>query len=136
MIRRIDHIGIAVADAPAALRVWRDALGLELTATEPVASQKLVSYHLRLGEANLELLEPSDPESVIAKYLAKQGAGIHHLALAVDDLPATVARLTAQGLRPLSPEPMTGAGGKQVIFFHPKTTGGILLELCSGGAEG
>ncbi len=132
MIQRIDHIGIAVADAEAALAIFRDALGLDLTETEPVESQKLVSYHLRVGESNLELLHPSDPESVIAKYLAKRGEGIHHIALAVDDIDAEIARLKAKNLKPLSDQPSMGAGGKRVIFFHPKTTGGVLIELCEG----
>jgi methylmalonyl-CoA/ethylmalonyl-CoA epimerase len=130
MIQKIDHIGIAVADAEQALAIFRDALGLELTEREAVASQKLISYHLRIGESNLELLHPSEPDSVIAKFLAKRGAGIHHIALAVDDIVAEVERLKAHGLQPLGETPTRGAGGKQVIFFHPKSTGGVLLELC------
>jgi methylmalonyl-CoA/ethylmalonyl-CoA epimerase len=133
MIRKIDHIGIATADAEAALKVYRDALGLELTATERVESQKLVSYHLRIGESNLELLVPSEPGSVMAKFLESRGAGIHHIALAVEGIEAEIARLKAAGLQPLGDGPITGAGGKKVIFFHPKTTGGVLLELCEGG---
>jgi len=137
VIRKIDHIGIAVADAAAALKVFRDALGLELVGTEPVPSQKLVSYHLRVGESNLELLVPSDPESVIARFLEKRGPGIHHIALAVEDIAAEVERMKAAGLQPLAEKPSLGAGGKQVLFFHPQTTGGVLLELCQGsdGAE-
>jgi len=130
MIRKIDHIGIAVADADAALAVFRDALGLKLIETEPVPGQKLVSYHLRIGESNLELLHPSDPESVIAKFIAKRGEGIHHIALAVEEIEDEIARLQRAGLKPLGDGPSEGAGGKRVIFFHPKTTGGVLLELC------
>jgi methylmalonyl-CoA/ethylmalonyl-CoA epimerase len=133
MIRGIDHIGIAVSDADAALAVFRDALGLELAETEPVPSQQLVSYHLRIGESTLELLHPSDPQSVIAKFLEKKGPGIHHIALAVDDIAGETARLKQRGLQPLSEQPTLGAGGKRVLFFHPKTTGGVLLELCEGG---
>ena len=130
MIEKIDHIGIAVADAQAALALWRDALGLAHHDTETVASQKILSYHLRIGESNFELLAPTDPESVIAKFLEKKGAGIHHVALAVTDLEGEIARLKARGLQPLAERPTEGAGGKRVIFFHPKTTGGVLLELC------
>ncbi len=130
MIQKIDHIGLAVADHEAGLAIFRDALGLELTETEPVESQKLVSYHLRVGESNLELLVPSEPDSVIAKFLEKRGQGIHHIALAVDDIEAELARLKEAGLQPLGEKPTMGAGGKRVIFFHPKTTGGVLLELC------
>jgi methylmalonyl-CoA/ethylmalonyl-CoA epimerase len=136
MIQKIDHIGIAVADAPAALSVWRDALGLEHTDTETVASQKILSYHLRIGESSFELLSPTDPESVIAKFLEKKGAGIHHIALAVGDLDGEIVRLKARGLQPLGERPTEGAGGKRVIFFHPRTTGGVLLELCEEGREG
>lgn len=135
MIKKIDHLGIATADSEAALRIYRDALGLVLEETEEIPSQKLRSYHLRVGESHFELLEPTDPESTVARFLAKKGPGIHHVALAVADLPAMLAKLVAQGLEPLSPEPFIGAGGKQVIFFHPRTTGGVLLELCQPGEE-
>lgn len=130
MIRKIDHIGIAVADAEAALAVYRDTLGLELTASEPVADQQLISYHLRLGESHLELLAPTEPDSVIAKFLDRKGPGIHHIALAVDDIESEIARLKETGLQLLGEKPTIGAGGKKVIFFHPRSTGGVLLELC------
>ena len=130
MIRKIDHIGIAVSDAQAALAIYRDALGLPYAGSEEVPSQKLTAHHFKVGESDLELLSPSDPQSVIARFLEKQGAGIHHLALAVEGLDDEVARLKAAGLQPLGDEPQLGAGGKRVIFFHPRTTGGVLLELC------
>lgn len=133
MIKRIDHLGIATGDAKAALAIFAEALGLELEETEEIASQKLRAYHLRVGESHLELLEPTDPESTVAKFLAKKGPGIHHVALAVDDLAAMRVKLVAQGLEPLSAEPFVGAGGKQVLFFHPRSTGGVLLELCQPG---
>jgi len=130
MVHKIDHIGIAVPDAQAALSLYRDALGLELTGTEDVAQQKLTAYHLRIGETHFELLEPREPDSVIAKFLEKRGPGIHHIALAVDDIHGAIAQLRARGLETLGPAPTTGAGGKRVIFFHPRGTGGVLLELC------
>ena len=130
MIRKIDHIGIATPDAEASLRIFRDALGLELGHTEEVASQKVTTYALGVGESSLELLVPTDPESAIAKYIAKRGQGIHHIALAVDDIDAELARMKAAGLEPLGEKPTPGAGGKRIIFFHPRTTGGVLLELC------
>ena len=133
MIKKIDHLGIAVSDPTQALAIFADALGLELIETEDIPSQKLRSYHLRLGESSLELLHPTDPSSTVAKFLAKKGPGIHHLALAVDDILATRDTLVAKGFQPLGAEPFTGAGGKQVLFFHPKTTGGILLEICQPG---
>ncbi len=136
MIRKIDHIGIAVSDAEKALGVYRDLLGLPCEEIEEVVSQKLLSYHLRAGESHLELLVPTDPSSTIARFLEKHGEGIHHIALAVDDLAAERARLVAGGLEPIG-EPSMGANGKRIQFFHPRSAGGILLEICSkedGGA--
>jgi methylmalonyl-CoA/ethylmalonyl-CoA epimerase len=135
LIKKIDHIGIAVEDPQAALAVFADGLGLELEETEDIASQKLRAYHLRVGESHIELLHPLDPESPVAKFLAKKGGGIHHLALAVDDIAAATEQMKAKGLQPLSEKPFIGAGGKQVLFFHPKTTGGILLEICQPAAQ-
>jgi methylmalonyl-CoA/ethylmalonyl-CoA epimerase len=130
MIKRIDHIGIAVLDPQRSLALYKDALGLKLDQIEDIPSQQLVSYHLVVGESHLELLHPTDDDSVIAKFLAKKGPGIHHIALEVDDLEGERARLEAQGLEPLSDKPFVGAGGKKVLFFHPRTTGGVLLEIC------
>jgi methylmalonyl-CoA epimerase len=130
MIRRIDHLGIAVFDAGRALATFSDTLGLRLEQVEDVPSQFLRSYHLRVGESHLELLVPTDEASPIAKFLDKKGPGIHHLALEVDDIEAERDRLAAAGFEPLAPEPFVGAGGKKVLFFHPRTTGGVLLEIC------
>ena len=135
MINKIDHLGIAVADPEAALAIFVDGLGLELEETEDIASQKLRAYHLRVGESHIELLHPLDPESPVARFLEKKGGGVHHLALAVDDIIAARDKMVAKGLKPLSDEPFTGAGGKQVLFFHPKTTGGILLEICQASTQ-
>jgi methylmalonyl-CoA epimerase len=130
MIKKIDHIGIAVLDPHRALATFSDVLGLRLEQIEDIPSQNLRSYHLRVGESHLELLFPTDPASTVARFLEKKGPGFHHLALEVDDILAERDRLVAAGLEPLSPEPFAGAGGKQVIFFHPRTTGGVLLEIC------
>ncbi|MEZ4648635.1 MAG: methylmalonyl-CoA epimerase [Candidatus Eisenbacteria bacterium] len=130
MIKKIDHLGVAVLDPERALATYRDALGLRLDQIEDIPSQKLVSYHLAIGESHIELLHPTEEDSVIGKYLAKKGPGIHHVALQVDDIEAERDRLSAAGLEPLTPEPFIGANGKKVLFFHPRTTGGILLEIC------
>lgn len=130
MIKKIDHLGVAVLDPERALATFRDALGLRLEQIEDIPSQKLVSYHLAVGESHIELLHPTDEDSVIGKFLAKKGPGIHHVALQVDDILAERDRLRAQGLEPLSEEPFVGANGKKVLFFHPRTTGGVLLEIC------
>ncbi len=130
MIRKIDHIGIAVADAEKALAVFRDALGLEALGSEAVESQQLITHHLRVGETELELLCPTAEDSPVGRFLAKRGEGIHHVALAVEDIERELPRLIERGLKPLGDGPSIGAGGKRVLFFHPKTTGGVLLELC------
>ena len=135
MIKKIDHLGVAVLDADRALATFRDALGLRLDQIEDIPSQKLVSYHLEVGESHIELLHPTDEDSVIGKFLAKNGPGIHHVALQVDDIFAEKNRLEEKGLQPLSEEPFVGANGKLVLFFHPRTTGGVLLEICQDAAE-
>jgi methylmalonyl-CoA/ethylmalonyl-CoA epimerase len=133
MIKRIDHLGLAVLDPARGLAIFSEALGLKLEQIEDIPSQKLRSYRLRLGDAHLELLFPTDPESTVAKFMEKKGPGFHHLALEVDDIEAERTRLVALGFEPLSEKPFTGAGGKQVLFFHPRTTGGVLLEICQPG---
>jgi methylmalonyl-CoA epimerase len=130
VIKKIDHLAIAVLDADRALATFSDSLGLRLEQVEDIPSQGLRSYHLRIGESHLELLFPTDPSSTVAKFLEKKGPGIHHLALEVDDIEAERDRLEEAGFEPLSAEPFVGAGGKKVLFFHPRTTGGVLLEIC------
>jgi methylmalonyl-CoA epimerase len=112
------------------LRVFRDALDLEVEQIEEVAGQRIVSHHLRVGDSCLELLVPSAPDSPVARSIEKRGEGIHHLALAVDDFDADRRRLIAAGLEPIG-EPSIGAGGKRIQFFHPRSAGGVLLEICS-----
>lgn len=130
MIQKIDHVGIAALDHEAALAIYRDALGLVLDRVEEIPSQKLTSYHMRLGESHLELLIPTDPSSTVARFIEKRGAGIHHIALAVDDFDSERARLIAAGWDPIG-EASLGANGKRIQFFHPRSTGGVLLEICS-----
>lgn len=136
MIKKIDHLGIAVLDPARSLAIFSEALGLKLEQIEEIPSQKLRSYHLRVGESHLELLFPTDPGSTVAKFLEKKGPGFHHLALEVDDIAAERERLVGLGFEPLSEAPFIGAGGKQVQFFHPRTTGGMLLEICQAGPAG
>jgi methylmalonyl-CoA epimerase len=133
MIKRIDHLGIAVTDPDQALAVFAGALGLVHEETEAIPDQKLTSYHLRVGDSCLELLHPTDASSPVAKFLAQKGPGIHHIALEVDDILAERDRMVARGLQPLTDEPFVGAGGKRVLFFHPRTTAGVLIEICQAG---
>jgi methylmalonyl-CoA/ethylmalonyl-CoA epimerase len=128
MLRRIDHLGIAVASIDAARKFW-EALGLEIERIEEVPQEGVRVAMLRLGEAWIELLEPTSPDSPVAKFLERRGPGIHHLCLASDDLQEDDARLRAAGVELLRPQPTAGAGGSRVQFVHPKSGGGVLIEL-------
>jgi methylmalonyl-CoA epimerase len=124
----IDHLGIAVKSLDAALGFWEKQLGLTVSLRELVAVEKVHAAMLPVGDSRIELLEPTDSESVIGKFLEKRGEGIHHIAIKVPDLPAAIERLRASGARILN-EPRPGAGGHLYSFVHPSSTGGVLLEL-------
>ncbi len=124
----IDHLGIAVKSLDQALAFYRDQLGLEVSHRETVEVERVHVAMLPLGEPRIELLEASQPDSVIAKFIEKRGEGIHHIALRVPDLNAAVAKLKSNGARLLN-EPRRGAGGHLYVFVHPSSTGGVLLEL-------
>lgn len=124
----IDHLGIAVAGIDEALRFYRDALGMEVGERESVAIEKVHTVMLPAGSSRLELLEGSEEDSTIAKFVAKRGPGLHHVALRVPDLATAAERLQAHGARLLN-EPRRGAGGHKYVFIHPASTGGVLLEL-------
>ena len=126
----IDHLGIAVEDLAEARRVFSEVLGLPVEEEELVADQHVRVVKLNVGGSDLELLESTDPEGPIGKYVAKRGAGIHHLTLRVDDLEAALAELEEKGVRLIDRKPRIGAGGAKIAFLHPKSTGGILIELC------
>jgi methylmalonyl-CoA/ethylmalonyl-CoA epimerase len=125
----IDHIGIAVSHLDDALAFYRDALGLEVEAPEEVASQRVRARVIRLGDAALELLEATADDSPIAKYVAKRGPGMHHVALRVDDIVAALAELRGRGVRLVDDVPRRGAHGSLVAFIHPASTHGVLVEL-------
>ena len=124
----IDHLGIAVRSLDGALGFYQDQLGFDAAPRETVALEKVNVIMLPAGGPRIELLEASGPDSVIAKFIEKRGEGLHHVALKVPDLAATVERLKAQGARLLN-EPRAGAGGHLYVFVHPSSTGGVLLEL-------
>jgi methylmalonyl-CoA epimerase len=128
MSANIDHLGIAVRSLDEALKFYRDQLGLEVSLRETVAAEKVNVAMLPLGEPRVELLEPTEPDSVIGKFLDKRGEGLHHVAIRVPDLRASVEKLRASGARLLN-EPRQGAGGHLYVFVHPSSTGGVLLEL-------
>ena len=125
---KIDHLGIAVASIDRALEFYRDQLGLSVAHRETVDVEKVHAAMLPIGESRIELLEATDADSVIAKFLAKRGEGLHHVAVKVPDLDASVAKLKAAGAHVLN-DPRPGAGGHIYSFVHPASTGGVLLEL-------
>ncbi len=127
-VNRIDHLGIAVKSLDEALLFYRDQLGLEVSLRETVELEMVNVAMLPLGEPRIELLEPTAADSVIGKFLEKRGEGLHHVAIRVPDLNASVERLKASGARLLN-EPRAGAGGHLYVFVHPSSTGGVLLEL-------
>lgn len=126
---RIDHLGIAVADLEQALESYR-ALGLEPTGSEEVPEQRVTVTFLPIGESKLELLCPTGPEGPIAKFLADGKKGLHHVALAVDDIEAALEKARQAGLRLIDERPRRGAGGALIAFIHPASTAGVLIELC------
>lgn len=125
----IDHIGIAVSDLDAAIRLYRSLFGSGPDSTEEVADQKVRTAFFSAGESNIELLEPTGDDSPISKFLARRGDGIHHICLAVADLERFLDELRQSGVRLIDSVPRTGAHGKRVAFVHPKSTGGVLIEL-------
>jgi len=125
----INHVAVVVEDLEAALRFWRDALGLPLAHVEDNAEEAVRIAFLPLGESEIELLEPSTPDSGVAKYLARRGAGMHHLCIAVDDIEAVMARLAAHGAELINETPRARPDGTRYAFVHPRSTGGVLLEL-------
>ncbi len=133
---KIEHIGIATPSINDALAFWRDALELRVVATEEVAEQGVRVAMLPVGEPRIELLEPTGPASPIAKFLEKRGAGIHHIAVRVDDIRATLARLKEKGALLIDESPRVGADGCLVAFVHPSAAGGVLLELVEHTSAG
>lgn len=126
---KIDHIGIATRQLDEGLAVWRDALGLTVEVTEVVAEQGVRVVMLPIGDTHVELLEALSPESSVGRFIAKRGPGIHHIALEVDDINASLAQLKSKGARLIDETPRVGAGGCLIAFVHPSTTNGVLLEL-------
>ena len=125
---KIDHLGIAVNSLSAAKTIY-ETLGLKVSSEETVEQEQVRVVMVAVGESRLELLEATSEDSTIARFVAKRGEGLHHLCLRVPDLPAAVDRLKKDGMRLVSDEIKTGAGGHQYVFVHPASAGGVLLEL-------
>lgn len=130
MLLKIDHIGIAVRSMADSNELFHRLLGEAHYKIETVESEKVATSFFRIGDSKIELLEASDPESPIAKYIEKRGEGIHHIAFEVEDIRAAIEHLEQQGFVPLNREPKRGADNKWVAFFHPKSCNGVLVELC------
>ncbi len=131
MIRKIDHVGIAVKSLDEAIKTYK-ALGFEVEEIEEVEEQKVRVAMLPAGESRVELLEATSPESAIAKFVEKRGEGIHHIAINVENIEEALKRARDAGLKLIDEKPRIGAGGKKVAFVHPKSTHGVLLEFVEG----
>lgn len=130
MLTKINHIGIAVQSLDEALPFYRDQLGMPFAGIEEVTEQKVRVAMLGIGESKIELLEPTAEDSPIAKFLEKNGPGIHHLAYEVVDIEAAIVRMKEQGARMIDETPRNGAHGTRIAFVHPKSSNGVLTELC------
>ena len=128
-ITAINHVAVVVNDMEKALTFWRDALGIELHELRDVPAEKSQVAFLPIAGAELELVMPTTDDSGIAKYLAKRGAGMHHLCLEVDDIEGMMSQLKTKNIRLITEEPRTAADGKKYAFIHPESTGGVLVEL-------
>ncbi|MEA4848438.1 MAG: methylmalonyl-CoA epimerase [Clostridiaceae bacterium] len=130
LVRKLDHIGIAVSNLDEAVKLYKDVLGLELHGTEVVPEQKVKVAFLPVGDTEVELLESTSAEGPIAKFIEAKGQGIQHIAFRVDDIEAALEEMKAKGMRLIDEKPRYGAGGAKIAFLHPKSTNGVLIELC------
>ncbi|NJK93299.1 MAG: methylmalonyl-CoA epimerase [Blastochloris sp.] len=131
MIKKIDHLGIAVRSIEESLPYYEKILGIPCEKTEEVPSQNVKTAFFAVGEVHLELLEPTSPESPIAKFLEKNGEGIHHVAFYTDDITGQLSQASQGGCRLIHEVPFEGAANKMVAFLHPKSTHGVLTEFCT-----
>ena len=128
-VKQINHVAVVVDDMEKALSFWRDALGMELHELRDVPAEKSQVAFLPLQGSEVELVRPTTDDSGIAKYLAKRGAGMHHICLEVDDIEGMLAQLSSRTVRLIHEEPRTAADGKKYAFIHPESTSGVLVEL-------
>ena len=133
--KKVDHIGIAVKNLDEAVSFYEDVLGIKKTAVEEVGDQKVRVAFLPCGDSEVELLESTDPDGPIARFIEKSGEGIQHIAIIVDNIDDALAELKERGIRLIDETPRYGAGGARIAFIHPKATNGTLLELCERADE-
>ncbi len=134
-ILKVDHIGIAVEKTADALALYEGILGLSLHGSETVAEQKVSTSFLPVGGTEIELLESTDPEGPIGKFIAAKGQGFQHIAFRVVNIEEALAELKEKGVRLIDEKPRYGAGGAKIAFIHPKATGGVLVELCERAGD-
>lgn len=130
MIKKIDHIGIAVKDLKEAIKLYEGILGLKVAEIEEVPDQKVRVAFLPTGDSEVELLESTSPDGPIARFIEKNGEGIQHIAFRVDNVEEKLAELKEKGVRLINEKPRRGAGGAMIAFLHPKSTFGTLIEIC------
>jgi lactoylglutathione lyase/methylmalonyl-CoA/ethylmalonyl-CoA epimerase len=131
LFKKISHIGIAVNNMNEAIKLYSEVLGLKVAGLETIEEQKVRSAMIPIGESRIELMESTDPEGPIGKFIAKRGEGIHHISLEVDDIEKTLARLASAGIELIDKKPRVGAEGTKIAFVHPRGMRGVLLELTS-----
>jgi len=129
-MKKIEHIGIAVKDIKSANDTYTKLLNISPYKMEEVASENVITSFFQVGESKIELLEGTDPNSPITKFIEKRGEGVHHIAFEVDNIEEEIARLTKEGFRMIHDEPKDGADNKLIAFLHPKSSNGVLIELC------
>ena len=129
MFGRIDHVGVAVENLDAGIALYEKSFEMELVHRETVESQGVEAVLLNVGDGHVELLAPLGPETPVGKYMAKNGAGLHHVAYAVDDIDAALEKIAAAGVQLIDSEPRTGIRDSRVAFLHPRSTGGVLTEI-------
>lgn len=130
MVTKVDHIGVAVSNLDEAIKLYKEVLGLELHGVEVVEEQKVKVAFLPIGDSEVELLESTSPEGPIAKFIEAKGQGIQHVAFRVDNIEAALEEMKGKGMRLIDEKPRYGAGGARIAFLHPKSTNGVLIELC------
>lgn len=130
MVSKVDHIGIAVENLEETLKFYKDILGLELHGTEVVEEQKVKVAFLPIGDTEIELLESTEKDGPIAKFIEKKGQGIQHIAFRVENIEKAIEEMKNKGIRMIDEKPRYGAGGAKIAFCHPKSTHGVLVELC------
>lgn len=133
MLTKINHIGVAVKSLEISIPFYRDSLGMSFAGIETVEEQKVRVAMLQIGESKIELLEPTAQDSPVARFIEKNGEGIHHVAYEVEDIEVAIAKLIEEGVRMIDQKPRCGAHDTRIAFLHPKSSGGVLTELCQCG---